>query len=224
MICPHCRLAFHEDPKVTHFSDDSEGRWGVRSRICPACHKSIVQLELFLTSGSSSSPTGIIKYYSGNPHKSFLVWPKGSARPPCPIEVPKIFAEDYHEACLVLPDSSKASAALSRRCLQNLLREVEKVKHSDLAGEIQQVLDKNKLPTILAESIDAIRNIGNFGAHPLKSTKSGEILPVEPGEAEWNLDVLEGLFDYYFVQPAHLKKKREALDAKLGEAGKPPMK
>jgi hypothetical protein len=80
------------------------------------------------------------------------------------------------------------------------------------------------LPSYLAESIDAVRNIGNFAAHSMKSQHSGEILDVEPGEAEWNLEVLESLFDFYFVQPAILKAKRAALDAKLGEAGKPPMK
>jgi uncharacterized protein Smg (DUF494 family) len=49
-------------------------------------------------------------------------------------------------------------------------------------------------------------------------------MPVETGEAEWNLDVLESLFDFYFVQPANLKKKKDALNLKLKEAGKPPMK
>jgi hypothetical protein len=39
-----------------------------------------------------------------------------------------------------------------------------------------------------------------------------------------NLDVLEALFDFYFVQPELLKKKREALNAKLKKAGKPEMK
>jgi hypothetical protein len=33
--------------------------------------------------------------------------------------------------------------------------------------------------------LDAIRTIGNFAAHPIKSTSSGEIVDVEPGEAEW---------------------------------------
>ena len=47
---------------------------------------------------------------------------------------------------------------------------------------------------------------------------------MEPGESEWCLDVLEALFDFYFVQPELLKRKRAALDKKLGEAGKPPMK
>ena len=76
----------------------------------------------------------------------------------------------------------------------------------------------------MAKSVEAIRVIGNFAAHPVKSTNSGTVVDVEPGEAEWLLEVLEGLFDFYFVQPAVLKKKREALEAKLKEAGKPPRK
>ncbi len=47
---------------------------------------------------------------------------------------------------------------------------------------------------------------------------------MEPGESEWCLDVLEALFDFYFVQPAKLAEKKTALNKKLGEAGKPPMK
>jgi hypothetical protein len=125
---------------------------------------------------------------------------------------------------LILWDSPKASAALSRRCLQNILREKANVKKSDLNNEIDQVIDSKQLPSHLSESIDAIRNIGNFAAHPIKCTNTGEIMDVEPGEAEWTLDVLEGLFDFYFVQPGLHAKKKEALNKKLQEAGKPPMK
>lgn len=160
----------------------------------------------------------------GDIEESILVRPRGSSRPPCPDEVPKKFAGDYEEACLILSDSPKASAALSRRVLQNILREVANVKPRDLAREIQELLDSGVLPSHIAEAIDAIRNVGNFAAHPTKSKRSGEIFKVEPGEADWNLDVLESLFDFYFVQPALIQKKREALDAKLKEAGKPPMK
>jgi len=103
--------------------------------------------------------------------KVFLIHPKGISRPPCPSEVPKKFAEDYIEACLVISDSPKASAALSRRCLQHILRETAKVKPSNLANEIQQVIDSGTLPSHLVEVIDAVRNIGNFAAHPLKSEK-----------------------------------------------------
>jgi hypothetical protein len=92
---------------------------------------------------------------------------------------------------LVLPDSEKASAALSRRCLQHLLREKAGIKPGNLANEIQQVLDSKQLPSHLADDLDAIRNIGNFATHPLKSTNTGEIVEVEPHEAEWLLNLVE---------------------------------
>ena len=121
-------------------------------------------------------------------------------------------------------DSPKASSALSRRCLQYLLREKAGAKKRDLADQIQEVLDARNLPQQLADDLDAIRNIGNFAAHPTKSTNSGAIIEVEPGEAEWGLTILEGLFDFFFVQPAAHQRRRDALNAKLGDARKPPMK
>jgi len=153
-----------------------------------------------------------------------MIYPKAMARSPISTDVKEQYAADYREACLVLADSPKASAALSRRTLQLLLREEARVKISNLSNEIDEVLASGKLPSHLAEAIDAIRILGNFAAHPMKSTNTGEILDVEPGEADWTLDVLEGLFDFYFVQPAILRSKKDALNKKLAEAGKPPMK
>jgi len=49
-------------------------------------------------------------------------------------------------------------------------------------------------------------------------------VPVEPQEAEWNLDVLEDLFDFYYVQPARIAQKRANLNKKLSAANKPPLK
>lgn len=102
----------------------------------------------------------------------------------------------------MLPLSAKASAALSRRILQSVLREKANTKKKDLADQIDEVITLGHLPTHILEGLDAVRNIGNFAAHAIKSTSTGEIVEVEPGEAEWNLDVLESLFDQYFVQPA----------------------
>jgi hypothetical protein len=151
-----------------------------------------------------------------------LFRPRAPARAALSPDVPEAFAADYREACLVLTDSSKASAALSRRCLQKLLREKGGVKPGNLSDEIDEAMQG--LPAHLGQAVDAIRNIGNFSAHPTKNTSTREIVEVEPGEAEWCLEVLEGLFDFYFVQPAVLQRKRDALNQKLQEAGKPPMK
>ena len=202
MKCPHCLVAFHDSwvlkdigreprPGITH-----EGFWDVWFalwQICPSCQKGIIILNK--------------KAATNELLTTFLAYPKTTTRH-LPPEVPDPYRKDFAEACLVLPESAKASAAISRRCLQNLLRDQANVKPSDLSKEIDEVLSSNTLPSHLAEAIDGIRNVGNFAAHPLKSQNTGTIMEVEPGEAEWLLDVLEGLFDFYFVQPAILRKKR----------------
>ncbi len=218
MKCPHCLVEFHAIFSITYIGvpampglsrtrqlEDADGAWSVSATVCPSCGRSTIWLVRDKTAERMIRPMSI-------------------ARAPLPREVPDAFTADYKEACLVLADSAKASAALGRRCLQHLLRERVKVKPADLANEIQELLDSNILPSDLADDLDAIRNIGNFSAHPIKSTNTGEIVDVEPGEAEWTLTVLEELFDFYFVRPTRSAAKRAALNAKLAEAGKPPMK
>ena len=220
MKCPHCQTEFHDRVNSADLGPDCDGFWFLESQTCPACHRYVFQLvgkEIVY-----NQRTG--REVSGDERSRYFVRPRVAIRPAPPQEVPTEFAQDYREACLILADSPKASAALGRRCLQHLLREKAGVKPADLAKEIDQVIASGQLPSYLAGAIDAVRNIGNFAAHPIKSTASGEILPVEPGEAEWTLDVLDGLFDFYFVQPALLQQKREQLNAKLAEAGKPLLK
>ena len=53
---------------------------------------------------------------------------------------------------------------------------------------------------------------------------TGQIVDVEDEEAEWNLEVLDGLFDFYFIQPAATQKKKAGLNTKLTAHGKPLMK
>jgi hypothetical protein len=218
-------VEFHAKVELEELGEDEEGYWAIEKYMCPnpRCKKWIFYLIV-------GKPV-YVKYDGCSPsfsdispvERRVLVRPKASNRP-VPPEVPSKFAEDYTEACLVLPDSPKASAALSRRCLQHILREKAGVKPSDLANEIQQTLDRGLFPSYIAEVVDAVRNIGNFAAHPTKSKQTGEIIDVEPGEAELNLNVIEALFDFYFVSPALIAKKKAAINQKLQDAGKPPMK
>lgn len=223
MQCPHCLQHFHERSTYTAIAQNIDQLWWIVSHTqCAACEQSII--DLGKTSSVHAGPQGPVVVVSSILPSRMMVYPRTISRSPIPSEVPPEFTADYAEACRVLPDSEKASAALSRRCLQQLLREKVVVKKDDLSKEIQQVLDSHQLPSYLADDLDAIRNIGNFGTHPIKSQHTGEIVDVEPGEAEWSLDVLEGLFDFYFVQPMRAKAKRDALDAKLLAMAKPPMK
>ncbi|HUJ32933.1 MAG TPA: DUF4145 domain-containing protein [Candidatus Acidoferrum sp.] len=183
---------------------------------CPACQRPIVALQ-FHRDVTVPGGTNRLSY-----SQTRLVWPSGITRKPLPKGTPAHIADDYQQAALVLPHSEKASAALSRRGLQSLLREAGKTKSKDLADQIDETLPT--LPSYLQTQLDAVRNIGNFAVHQQKSKATGEIIDVEPGEAEWNLDVLDLLFDFYYEQPRIAQEKRDALNRKLAEAGKPPMK
>jgi hypothetical protein len=192
--------------------------WFLEQSTCPACNRFVIML----VSKVAQELAGHV--IAGKEISRYLVRPRSNLRPSPPKEVPEEFASDYREAAAVLADSPKASAALSRRCLQHLIREKSGIKKPDLAKEIDELISSKALPSHLSDAVDAVRNIGNFAAHPIKATATGEVLPVEPGEAEWTLDVLDGLFDFYFVQPALLKARRDALNAKLASANKPPVK
>ena len=219
MKCNHCLVEIHAEEKQIFVGSDADKSWFILSYDCPACRR----LNLYLINAEKYTRHSDTHHSLDTIKSKAVVRPKGSNRPPAPPEVPAHIVEDYAEACLVLPDSSKASAALSRRCLQTLLREAAGVTPGNLYDEIQEVIDGGTLPSHLVEVIDAIRNIGNFAAHPMKSQNTGLILPVEPEEAGWNLDVLEALFDFYFVQPAAVAAKKAALNQKLSDAGKSPM-
>lgn len=211
MKCPHCGLHIHEGWQPFNFGTFGSRLWQIQAMECPNCHKALIRL-------SGSSPVNPGVPIDG----PYMCFPKnGLARKAAP-EVPATLASDFNEAALVLPISPTASAALSRRCLQGTLREAG-FTQKDLAPAIKAAIDSGKLPQGVAENLDAIRNIGNFAAHPLKDTNSGAILPVEDHEAEWTLDVLESLFDHYYVQPALAAARRADLNAKLGRAGKPNM-
>lgn len=161
-----------------------------------------------------------VSIWSGND----MIFPPRDGRRPFDLSyVPAHISEDYTEACLVLPFSPKASAALSRRCLQTILRE-HGFTDKSLQKEIQNAIDSKMLPSHITENIDSIRNVGNFASHPLEDIHTGEIQPVEKGEAEWNLDVLESLFDFYYIQPVKTQIRKAQINQKLTAVGKPKMK
>jgi hypothetical protein len=209
MKCPHCTVSFHDFwTKSVVVVSGSQPNRRIETTVCPTCEE-ITAL-----------------YYDAN-EEEFMVEPLGSNRGPVPPEVPSAIAVDYVEACNVLPISAKASAALSRRCLQAVLRS-QGYKAPDLAKEVDLILaetDASKaIPQSLRTVIDGIRNFGNFSAHPITDVTGLQIIDVEPEEAEWCLEVLEECFDHFYVRPVQAAARKAALDAKLAQAGKPPSK
>jgi hypothetical protein len=80
------------------------------------------------------------------------------------------------------------------------------------------------IPRSLRETVDAIRHFGNFSAHPVDDLTTLQVIDVEPEEAEWCLEIIDAMFDHFYVQPAIAAAKKASLDAKLAAAGKPPSK
>ena len=216
MKCPHCSVAFHDKGKWTsvELGEERLYSWVVLSITCPECNRLIVEMH-----GSQRASRAASRQFPFTPiilDQRFLVYPQGTTRP-LPPEVTDDFADDFKEACLVFPFSPKASAALSRRCLQHLLREKAKASQHKLHDQIEAVIKSAVLPTHLVELLHPVREYGNMAAHPMKSGSTGEIVDVEPGEADWLLDVLEALFDFYLVAPEKTKQRRAELDKKLAD-------
>ena len=210
MKCPHCAISFHDQWSVpwTGANDPDNHEFELRYCTCSACKKRVFVFR---------------RQSRGRGWLDQMVYPRGALRP-LAAEVKDPYAGDFREAVEVLPISAKASAALSRGNLQALLRDVHGVKHGMLSKEIEEFVARPSTPALLRDVIDAVRNVGNFAAHPTKDTNTGALIEVESHEAEWLLEVLEAMFDFTFVQPAQNAARKAALNAKLAAAGKPPMK
>ena len=181
----------------------------VESVSCPECK------GVFLTHAKVEYAVGPVTWVESD---QFILWPRVSSRPPIPPDVPEQYASLAREAGLILADSPRASAALARRCLQQILRNEAKAPRGTLHSEIEWALSNADLPSRAKRSLHELREIGNMATHPNKSTATDDYLEVEPGEADWTLDVLDDLFDHYFVSPALDAARKADLAKKLGKA------
>lgn len=129
--------------------------------------------------------------------------------------VPSELYKDYSEACAILNLSPTASATLSRRCLQKMVRERWGIEMNRLLDEINTIPTSN-ISQLERDALHAVRNIGNIGAHPDK------ILEVTSEDAELTIRIIELFLQKWYVdEPANkalldsaIKKNREKQDLK----------
>lgn len=127
------------------------------------------------------------------------VWqliPEASVRQ-LPDYIPKAIRQDYTEAFLVKDKSPKASATLSRRCLQGMIRDFWGVKPGNLYSEIRALEGMGRVDPQTLDSIDAVRKVGNIGAHMEEDVNV--IVEVTEGEAEVMLALIDSLVDDWYV-------------------------
>ena len=119
-----------------------------------------------------------------------------------PKYIPEAIRNDYEEACAIVNLSPKASATLSRRCLQGMIHDFWDIKLKNLNQEITAL--KDKIPYDLWSSIDALRQLGNIGAHMEKDTNI--IVDIDQNEAESLIKLIELLMKEWYINREERKK------------------
>lgn len=239
--CPHCQ---HRCGQTLHCRDifnipDSDGRRGLCTyhAFCPSCHGVIV----YLVSVKCIRAGGQHEFDSAEIQ---MVLPNGLAiRRKAPAEVPAHIGADYSDATALLTLSPNASAAMSRRCLQAILRNVIEESLGSLYAEIKAAISHPRLSRVSADFLNTLREIGNQAAHPnanqdvnspidaiesqlskddspeneyvgvLKMVVVDQLVEVSAFEAEFCISVLEHLMEEVFVKPARLQKAHDTVKA-----------
>jgi hypothetical protein len=230
--CPFCnRDTVIQDHSVHDFQtglliDNYSGPLILRGRfiVCPnrQCRQYTLALELH--SGQIIRGQGLALSYPPVRLKRWALVPESAAKG-FPGYVPKQILQDYGEACRIVNLSPKAAATLARRCLQGMIRDFWKIRKRNLKLEIDAL--RGRLDPMLWKAVDAVRSIGNIGAHMEKSVDV--IIEVDPDEADQLLRLIELLIREWYirrherelavnsvVKTAELKKQAKAAQTPKG--------
>ena len=221
--CPHCgrpQTATNEDQArgriAFHMTESAFGRIGISALAAccanPECKKPTVHAEV-----KRMKYVGLdLAFTKDEPLFSQRLIPESLAKPQ-PKYIPAPLREDYVEACRIRDLSPKASATLARRCIQGMIRDFCGISKGSLFAEINElkkIVDGDKAPKDISEesveAIDHVRSIGNIGAHMEKDINLN--VPVEPEDAQVLIDLIESLFDEWYVARNKRKERFASLN------------
>lgn len=207
-ICPHCNVAAilgSENFVTNEISLKSEKkyfRYTLRGVTCP--NPSCMKATVILITDELGNFAGQISTISGTKKVAPLIPSLQKQRAkPYPEYIPSALLNDYQEACSIADLSPKASATLSRRCLQGMIRDFWSVKPDTLYKEIQAI--KDIVDPLIWDGIDGIRKVGNIGAHMEKDINL--IIDVNPEEADLLIEMVEMLLDDWYVARHNKEQK-----------------
>lgn len=219
--CPHCQHAVtitddrRSSSHHTLYIDNADGRRTLVSRffVCPNqdCKKATLNVSLHESSRGNHGEN------IGKPVHYWNLIPESRAKA-FPTYIPAAILDDYLEACLIRDKSPKASATLSRRCLQGMIRDFWGVKPGRLVDEIDAI--QAQVDPITWSAIDALRKLGNIGAHMEKDINL--IVDVDPNEADLLLELIETLLNEWYVNREERKNRMSALVAAAAAKKAPP--
>lgn len=174
-------------------------------RVCPNpdCNKASLVVSLHKRGSDQfgrATAAGEIKRWNLVPPSTAKSYPE---------YVPKAVRDDYEEACLIAELSPKAAATLARRSLQGILRDFWSVKPGRLVDEIEQI--KDKVDPLTWDAIEAVRRVGNIGAHMERDINL--IIEVEPEEARLLIELIETLVRDWYILREERKRRLEQIAA-----------
>ncbi len=217
--CPYCGRGAtirDSDHSIDRHRFSIENRDGLRVLVsefyvCPngECNKFqlVVSLHEGLITYVGINSDQVIE--PGKLLKQWILIPPSKAKP-FPSYIPDAIISDYTEACLIADLSPKASATLSRRCLQGIIRDYWGVRKSRLKDEILAIQDK--CDALTWSAIDGTRKIGNIGAHMEEDINL--IIDVDPEEAGLLISLVEMLLKEWYIG----KHDKEETLKKIAEA------
>ncbi len=175
------------------------------------------------TKGETKNGNDGYGYYPATIVQADQLRPSSEAKP-FPTFIPKALRDDYEEACKIRELSPKSSATLARRCLQGMIRDFCGISLSRLVDEVSELkkrVENGKAPSGVTEesveAIDHVRQIGNIGAHMERDVNL--VVEIEPGEARALIDLIELLFDEWYVS-REKRKNRLAEITRISERKK----
>ena len=182
----------------------------------PKCREPLIQIRR-MTSERPVKPGPLIEVREDE----WFAVPRFSARPVDPL-IPAPIADDYREAASILDISHRMSAVLSRRILAEVLERYCGLTDQSLAARIDKFVSNDRFPSGLRNNMHYLREMGNFGAHT-QTNDAGDVIDVTRDEAEWTLDVIDGLLDHLVINPARDATRRRSFDEKVREANRKPL-
>lgn len=244
MQCPFCSHLIAEHWQKLHTFTDSRGvsspsaqeRIMVHSTVRPGWIPKMIELKLLWTQCHNKECGQVIVQASRTIRsaaptanevqtttETWIAIPAQIEPSPLPTEIPASIRQDYREAELTLKTSPRMSAVLSRRILADLLEKYVKLTQYGLADRIDAFIKDGGHPSSIRKNLHYLREIGNFSAHTMTDSED-KIIDVTSEEAEWTLKVVSSLIDYLIVGPAKDELMRNALDNKLQQGGRKPIK
>ncbi len=218
--CPYCGRATtitssnYTSGTVTFYDQNKEEvRLGVlvESTTCPVpeCREYSIKASLHKIDAQTDRFVGKLLSWQLRPQSSAKAFPS---------YVPAPIREDYEEACAIRDLSPKASATLSRRCLQGIIRDYWGISKARLVDEINAL--KGNIDQSTWDAIDAVRNIGNIGAHMERDINL--VIDVEPEEAQLLIGLIEILLKDWYIARHERQQHLEGIVAlaKAKEAAK----